>query len=66
MSYVDQLLSKYRNASEPQREKGTYFERLAVAFLSAVSAGCNLPKGAFEISPVGSVLGSNIQKMRNS
>lgn len=35
MSSIDQLLSKYRDVSETQREKGTYFERLAVAFLSS-------------------------------
>ena len=27
------LLSQYRNAAQTEREKGTYFERLAVAFL---------------------------------
>ena len=33
MSSIDQLLEKYRTSSETEREKGTYFERLARAFL---------------------------------
>jgi predicted helicase len=28
-----QLLAQYRAASKSEREKGTYFERLAVAFI---------------------------------
>lgn len=33
MSALDQLLQSYRNAAVTEREKGTYFERLVVAFL---------------------------------
>ena len=33
MSSIDQLLEKYRTSSKTEREKGTYFERLARAFL---------------------------------
>ena len=33
MSSIDQLLEKYRSSSKSEREKGTYFERLAKAFL---------------------------------
>ena len=33
MSSIDQLLEKYRSSSKSEREKGTYFERLAMAFL---------------------------------
>ena len=35
MSSIDQLLEKYRSSSKSEREKGTYFERLAMAFLSS-------------------------------
>ena len=33
MSSIDQLLEKCRSSSKSEREKGTYFERLAMAFL---------------------------------
>jgi predicted helicase len=33
MSALDHLLQSYRNAAVTEREKGTYFERLVVAFL---------------------------------
>ena len=35
MSAVDKLLSEYRAAAVSEREKGTYFERLARAYLLA-------------------------------
>ena len=35
MPYINQLLEKYRSLSKTEREKGTYFERLAMAFLSS-------------------------------
>ena len=35
MPSIDQLLEKYRSLSKTEREKGTYFERLAMAFLSS-------------------------------
>lgn len=33
MSALDHLLQSYRQAAVTEREKGTYFERLVVAFL---------------------------------
>ena len=33
MNSIDHLLDTYRNAARTEREKGTYFERLCVAFL---------------------------------
>jgi predicted helicase len=33
MSALDRLLASYRAAAVTEREKGTYFERLAVAYL---------------------------------
>lgn len=33
MSALDRILQSYRNAAVTEREKGTYFERLALAYL---------------------------------
>lgn len=33
MSALDRLLNSYREAAVTEREKGTYFEKLAVAYL---------------------------------
>ena len=33
MSALDRILKHYRDAAVTEREKGTYFERLSVAFL---------------------------------
>ena len=32
---VDELLASYRSAATTERDKGTYFERLCAAFLTA-------------------------------
>jgi predicted helicase len=32
MSAIDRILQSYRDAAVTEREKGTYFERLALAF----------------------------------
>jgi hypothetical protein len=34
MTAIDRILQSYRDASVSEREKGTYFERLALAFSS--------------------------------
>ena len=46
MSALDRLLASYRDAAVTEREKGTYFERLAVAYLR------NDPVQAQEVSAI--------------